>query len=51
MDRIRDVVLGLLVTFTAMAAANFPAIAQQQQRPNIVVIMGDDIGRISSARS
>jgi arylsulfatase A-like enzyme len=36
--------LGLLASFAAVTAAGAPAIAQQQQKPNIVVIMGDDIG-------
>src|SRR3974390_2923360 len=36
--------LGLLALFAAVALAIAPAAAQQQQRPNIVFIMGDDIG-------
>jgi arylsulfatase A-like enzyme len=36
--------LGLLATAIATAAVSWPAAAQQQQKPNIVVIMGDDIG-------
>src|ERR1700674_1144555 len=36
--------LGLLRLFAAVSVATAPAAAQQQQRPNIVVIMGDDIG-------
>src|SRR5262245_28101485 len=36
----RTFCLGLLVSFAALAAAN----AQQQQKPNILFIMGDDIG-------
>ena len=36
--------LGLLALFAAVMAAGAPAAAQQQQQPNIVFIMGDDIG-------
>ena len=36
--------LGLLALFAAVAAASMPATAQQQQKPNILFIMGDDIG-------
>jgi arylsulfatase A-like enzyme len=36
--------LGLLASFAAMTAASTPAAAQQQQKPNILFIMGDDIG-------
>src|SRR5262245_4417109 len=37
--------LGLLAIFLAVTAASTQAFAQQQQRPpNILVIMGDDIG-------
>ena len=36
--------LGLLASFVAVAAASTPAAAQQQQKPNILFIMGDDIG-------
>ena len=36
--------LGLLASFAAVMVASIPASAQQQQKPNIVVIMGDDIG-------
>src|SRR5262249_22090017 len=40
----RTFCLGLL-SFIAMTAASAPAVAQQQQRPpNILVIMGDDVG-------
>lgn len=37
-------IVGALSLFTAVMAAIAPAAAQQLQRPNIVVIMGDDIG-------
>jgi arylsulfatase A-like enzyme len=40
----RNIRLGILALFAAVAVANAPASAQQPQRPNIVVIMGDDIG-------
>jgi arylsulfatase A-like enzyme len=36
--------LGLLASIAAMSAASMPAAAQQQQKPNILFIMGDDIG-------
>jgi arylsulfatase A-like enzyme len=36
--------LGLLAALAAMTVASPPAIAQQPQKPNIVFIMGDDIG-------
>ena len=36
--------LGLLALFAAVMAAGAPAAAQQQQQPNIIMIMGDDIG-------
>jgi len=35
--------LGLLALFAAMMVVSMPAAAQQQQRPNIIFIMGDDI--------
>src|SRR5262245_48137221 len=38
--------LSFLLTFFFVAAVTCaPAVAQQQQRPNIVVIWGDDIGQ------
>src|SRR5262245_14400002 len=41
----RTIWLGLLASFAALAAACVPAAAQQQQqKPNILFIMGDDIG-------
>ena len=36
--------LGLLASIAAITAASLPAAAQQQQKPNILFIMGDDIG-------
>jgi arylsulfatase A-like enzyme len=43
MNMARRVWLGLLTSFAVLTAVSAPA-AAQQQRPNIVVIMGDDIG-------
>src|SRR6202158_3230353 len=40
----KNACLGLLALFAAVMVAGAPAAAQQPQRPNIVVIMGDDIG-------
>jgi len=40
----RKIWLGLMGLFAAVMMASTPAVAQQQQKPNIVVIMGDDIG-------
>ena len=40
----RNLWLGLLALFAVVAAASLPAAAQQQQKPNILFIMGDDIG-------
>jgi arylsulfatase A-like enzyme len=40
----RKFCLGLLALFVAVMAASAPAAAQQQQKPNILFIMGDDIG-------
>src|SRR6266536_5752352 len=36
--------LGLLALFAAVTATSAPAAAQQQAKPNILFIMGDDIG-------
>jgi len=44
MNLMRTVSAVALASFTAMAAASMPATAQQQQKPNILVIWGDDIG-------
>jgi hypothetical protein len=35
---------GLLVLFATVVVASVPVAAQQQQKPNILFIMGDDIG-------
>jgi arylsulfatase len=48
MKAYRKIVLGLIALFAAtIVMASMPAAAQQQQqqrRPNILVIMGDDVG-------
>ena len=44
MTTIRNIWLGLLALLATATTASVPAAAQQQQKPNIVVIMGDDIG-------
>src|SRR5436309_13033375 len=36
--------LGVLTLLAALMVASAPAAAQQQQKPNILFIMGDDIG-------
>src|SRR5437016_1430220 len=40
----RKLWLGLLAGVAAVSLASAPASAQQQQKPNILFIMGDDIG-------
>jgi arylsulfatase A-like enzyme len=40
----RCIRLGLLASFAAMMVASAPVAAQQPQKPNIIMIMGDDIG-------
>src|SRR4051812_33846630 len=40
----RNLWLGLLALSAVVAVASTPAAAQQQQKPNILFIMGDDIG-------
>ena len=44
MSIVRYIWLGLLASIAAITAASLPAAAQQQQKPNILFIMGDDIG-------
>jgi arylsulfatase A-like enzyme len=44
MDIVRKISLGLLALFAAVSVVSAPAAAQQQQKPNILFIMGDDIG-------
>ncbi len=39
----------LLVLLGATMAAGTPVAAQQQQRPNIVIIWGDDVGQSNTA--
>jgi arylsulfatase A-like enzyme len=41
---IRGLWFGLLASFAAATVVSTPAVAQQQQKPNILFIMGDDIG-------
>jgi arylsulfatase len=41
----RVICLSLMASFTAVIAATMPVAAQQQQKPNIVIIWGDDIGQ------
>src|SRR5882724_1773334 len=43
MSMARSIWLGLLASFAAVMTASMPA-AAQQQKPNILFIMGDDIG-------
>ena len=40
----RIIWLGLFAVSAGMTAASPPALAQQQRPPNILVIMGDDVG-------
>jgi arylsulfatase A-like enzyme len=40
----RSIAVGVLALFVAMMVASPQANAQQPQRPNIIMIMGDDIG-------
>src|SRR5262249_59797859 len=44
MGRIRSHWIGLLASLAVVTMSNAPVAAQQAQRPNIVFIMGDDIG-------
>jgi hypothetical protein len=44
MEAVRRAWIGLFALLAAVVAVSAPAAAQQQQRPNIVMIMGDDIG-------
>ena len=44
MNKSKKVWSALLTLLAATAMVSAPAAAQQQQKPNIVVIMGDDIG-------
>ena len=40
----RSLLLSLVALLAAVTVATAPAAAQQPQKPNIIVIMGDDIG-------
>src|SRR5262249_7494092 len=40
----RSIWLGLLALLAAVMVASLPAAAQPQRQPNILVIMGDDVG-------
>jgi len=44
MNMTRTVWLGLLALLVAVTVASMPAAAQQQKRPNIVMLMSDDTG-------
>jgi Sulfatase len=44
MSNTRKIRLGVLALLASVMVVGAPASAQQQQRPNIVFIMGDDIG-------
>jgi arylsulfatase A-like enzyme len=44
MTKLRTLLFGSLVTVAAATLSFAPAAAQQQQKPNILVIWGDDIG-------
>ncbi|HEY7297271.1 MAG TPA: arylsulfatase [Xanthobacteraceae bacterium] len=44
MSTVRTIGIAVLAMLAAMIAAGSPATAQQQQPPNILVIMGDDVG-------
>ena len=45
MSKTRKLVLGSLALIAGATSVSAPAVAQQQQRPNIVIIWGDDIGQ------
>jgi arylsulfatase A-like enzyme len=44
MTMVKAICLGLLASLAAVIETSTPAAAQQQQKPNILFIMGDDIG-------
>jgi arylsulfatase len=44
MSAIRTIGLAVLASFAALTAASTPVAAQQSRPPNILVIMGDDVG-------
>jgi arylsulfatase A-like enzyme len=41
---IRTICLGACAVFAAVTMANEPAVAQQQKKPNVVMLMTDDTG-------
>ena len=47
MTRVKSGLLGTVfaAAIAAVTTASMPAIAQQQQRPNIVIFWGDDVGQ------
>src|SRR5262245_45131637 len=45
MSMVRTISLSWFAALAAALVASVPAAAQEQQRPNIVVIWGDDIGQ------
>ena len=45
MSTTKNIGLAVLALFAAAMAVSVPATAQQLQRPNIVIIWGDDIGQ------
>ncbi len=44
MSIVRSLGLGLLVSLATVTVTSAPVVAQQSQKPNILVIMGDDVG-------
>ena len=44
MSIVRSLGLGLLVSLANVTVTSAPVVAQQSQKPNILVIMGDDVG-------
>jgi arylsulfatase A-like enzyme len=51
MSRTSSMCFGLLAMVAVVTAASTPAVAQQQQKPNILFIMGDDIGWMQPLRT
>jgi spermidine/putrescine-binding protein len=45
MSKISNVLLGLSAGVAAATLVSVPTAAQQQQKPNIVIIWGDDVGQ------
>jgi hypothetical protein len=44
LNKIRNIVLGSFAMVAAATVVTAPAVAQQQRKPNIIVIFGDDVG-------